>query len=224
MRPATLLELAARARRPAARRAARAARRRGCAATDERGWFRFQRLYDIARSVVRDEADVRRLVLEAAEDERRRRAPAGWRSRSTRASYAARLGGLTAGRRAGPRRRAAAAPRPPASASGWSSRRTGPGTRWTPGPWPGWPRSTPAAAWSASGCPTTSGGAGPRTSPRRSGSPTGPGCSRRRTAASWPGRTACAACLDALGADRVGHGVRVGRGPGAAGPARRRAA
>src|SRR6185437_4042328 len=32
--------------------------------TDERGWFRFQRLYDIARSVIRTEADVRRLMLE----------------------------------------------------------------------------------------------------------------------------------------------------------------
>ncbi len=31
-------------------------------ATDEKGWFRFQRLYDIARSCVRDESDVRRLV------------------------------------------------------------------------------------------------------------------------------------------------------------------
>ena len=39
-------------------------------ATDERGWFRFQRLYDTARSVVRGEADVRRLLREAAEDER----------------------------------------------------------------------------------------------------------------------------------------------------------
>ena len=38
-------------------------------ATDERGWFRFQRLYDAARSVVRGEHDVRRLVLEAARDE-----------------------------------------------------------------------------------------------------------------------------------------------------------
>jgi adenosine deaminase len=38
-------------------------------ATDEKGWFRFQRLYDIARSVLRTEADVRRLLLEAAEDE-----------------------------------------------------------------------------------------------------------------------------------------------------------
>ena len=39
-------------------------------ATDERGWFRFQRLYDIARSVLRTEDDVRRLVREAAEDDR----------------------------------------------------------------------------------------------------------------------------------------------------------
>src|SRR4051812_20436056 len=38
-------------------------------AADEKGWFRFQRLYDVARSVLRTEADVRRLVLEAAEDD-----------------------------------------------------------------------------------------------------------------------------------------------------------
>ena len=38
-------------------------------AADERGWFRFQRLYDIARSVVRTEANVRRLLAEAAQDE-----------------------------------------------------------------------------------------------------------------------------------------------------------
>ena len=36
---------------------------------DERGWFRFQRLYDIARSVLRTPADVRRLILETAQDE-----------------------------------------------------------------------------------------------------------------------------------------------------------
>ena len=30
-------------------------------AADERGWFRFQRLYDTARSVLRTPADVRRL-------------------------------------------------------------------------------------------------------------------------------------------------------------------
>lgn len=39
-------------------------------AADEKGWFRFQRLYDVARSVLRTEADVRRLVREAAEDDR----------------------------------------------------------------------------------------------------------------------------------------------------------
>jgi adenosine deaminase len=36
---------------------------------DERGWFRFQRLYDIARACVRDEQDMRRIVLEAAHDD-----------------------------------------------------------------------------------------------------------------------------------------------------------
>lgn len=36
---------------------------------DERGWFRFQRLYDAARACVRGEADMRRLVREAALDD-----------------------------------------------------------------------------------------------------------------------------------------------------------
>ena len=38
-------------------------------ARDERGWFRFQRLYDAARACVRDEADLRRIVREAAVDD-----------------------------------------------------------------------------------------------------------------------------------------------------------
>lgn len=38
---------------------------------DERGWFRFQRLYDAARACVRGEADMRRIVAEAAEDDAR---------------------------------------------------------------------------------------------------------------------------------------------------------
>lgn len=38
-------------------------------ATDERGWFRFQRLYDAARSCIRSEADMRRVVREAARDD-----------------------------------------------------------------------------------------------------------------------------------------------------------
>ncbi|WP_404353160.1 adenosine deaminase [Phycicoccus jejuensis] len=38
-------------------------------AADERGWFRFQRLYDVARACVRGEADMRRIVREAALDD-----------------------------------------------------------------------------------------------------------------------------------------------------------
>ena len=63
-------------------------------ASDERGWFRFQRLYDIARSVVRAESDVRRLLLEAALDERAE--GSGWLELQIDPSgYAARFGGLT---------------------------------------------------------------------------------------------------------------------------------
>lgn len=36
---------------------------------DERGWFRFQRLYDAARACVRGEADMRRIIAEAAADD-----------------------------------------------------------------------------------------------------------------------------------------------------------
>src|ERR1019366_448647 len=38
--------------------------------TDERGWFRFQRLYDTARAVLRTPADAQRLLSETAQDER----------------------------------------------------------------------------------------------------------------------------------------------------------
>src|SRR5258707_2014192 len=40
---------------------------------DERGWFRFQRLYDTARSVLRTPDDLCRLVREIAEDARAQR-------------------------------------------------------------------------------------------------------------------------------------------------------
>ncbi|HYO38130.1 MAG TPA: adenosine deaminase [Nocardioidaceae bacterium] len=64
-------------------------------AADEKGWFRFQRLYDVARSVLRTEADVRRLVLEAAQDDV---ADGGrWLEIQVDPSgYAARFGGITA--------------------------------------------------------------------------------------------------------------------------------
>jgi len=61
---------------------------------DERGWFRFQRLYDIARSVLRTEADVRRLLAEAAADEHAE--GSGWLEMQIDPSgYANRFGGLT---------------------------------------------------------------------------------------------------------------------------------
>jgi adenosine deaminase len=64
-------------------------------ATDEKGWFRFQRLYDVARSVLRTEDDVRRLVLETAEDDVRD--GGGWLEIQVDPSgYATRFGGITA--------------------------------------------------------------------------------------------------------------------------------
>ena len=64
-------------------------------AADEKGWFRFQRLYDVARSVLRTEGDVRRLVLEAAEDDVRD--GGRWLEIQVDPSgYAARFGGITA--------------------------------------------------------------------------------------------------------------------------------
>ncbi len=60
---------------------------------DERGWFRFQRLYDTARSVLRTPADLRRLFREIAEDERDE--GSGWLEiQIDPTGYAARFGGL----------------------------------------------------------------------------------------------------------------------------------
>jgi len=64
-------------------------------AADEKGWFRFQRLYDIARSVLRSEDDVRRLLRETAEDERAD--GSGWLEIQVDPSgYASRFDGITA--------------------------------------------------------------------------------------------------------------------------------
>src|SRR5215213_10474438 len=63
-------------------------------AADEKGWFRFQRLYDVARSVLRTEGDVRRLVRETAEDDVRD--GGRWLEIQVDPSgYAARFGGIT---------------------------------------------------------------------------------------------------------------------------------
>ncbi|MDF9714547.1 adenosine deaminase [Nocardioides sp. ChNu-153] len=64
-------------------------------AGDEKGWFRFQRLYDVARSVLRTPDDVRRLVREAAEDDVRD--GGRWLEIQVDPSgYGARFGGMTA--------------------------------------------------------------------------------------------------------------------------------
>src|SRR5215469_16616730 len=61
---------------------------------DERGWFRFQRLYDIARSVLRTPDDLYRLVREVAEDELAE--GSGWLEvQSDPSGYAGQYGGVT---------------------------------------------------------------------------------------------------------------------------------
>jgi adenosine deaminase len=64
-------------------------------AADERGWFRFQRLYDVARSVLRTPDDLYRLVLETAEDERAEGSE--WLElQADPSGYTVRFGGITA--------------------------------------------------------------------------------------------------------------------------------
>src|SRR3954465_14860627 len=61
---------------------------------DERGWFRFQRLYDSARSCGRDGDDMRRLVIEAAQDDAAEGSQ--WLEMQVDpTSYAPHVGGLT---------------------------------------------------------------------------------------------------------------------------------
>ena len=93
MRSSTLLELADKygVRLPAALSGGEPPKLR---ATDERGWFRFQRLYDIARSCLRTPEDIQRLVREAAEEDVRD--GSRWLEiQVDPTSYAPRLGGLT---------------------------------------------------------------------------------------------------------------------------------
>ncbi|MFI0898663.1 adenosine deaminase [Streptomyces sp. NPDC020983] len=92
MRPTTLLELADKhgVRLPDALTSGEPPKLR---ATDERGWFRFQRLYDAARSCLRTPDDIHRLVREAAQEEAAD--GSGWLEiQVDPTSYAPRLGGL----------------------------------------------------------------------------------------------------------------------------------
>lgn len=62
---------------------------------DERGWFRFQRLYDTARSVLKTRDDLYRLVREIADDEQVE--GSGWLElQADPSGYAATYGGITA--------------------------------------------------------------------------------------------------------------------------------
>jgi adenosine deaminase len=98
MRPSTVLELAQRhrVRLPEVLEGPlRSGQAVPLSAADERGWFRFQRLYDVARSVLRSPDDVRRLVREAAQDDVAD--GSGWLEIQVDPSgYAARFGGITA--------------------------------------------------------------------------------------------------------------------------------
>lgn len=92
MRSATLIELAAKygVHLPEALSSGEPPKLR---ATDERGWFRFQRLYDLARSCLRSPEDIQRLVREAAEEDLAD--GSGWLEiQVDPTSYAPRLGGL----------------------------------------------------------------------------------------------------------------------------------
>ena len=92
LRPATLAELAAKhgIRLPETLRNQHVLR----LTPDERGWFRFQRLYDAARACVRDADDLRRIVQEAAEDDAAE--GSGWLEMQVDpTSYAPFVGGLT---------------------------------------------------------------------------------------------------------------------------------
>jgi adenosine deaminase len=92
MRPGTLLDLADKygVHLPEALRGGEPPKLR---ATDERGWFRFQRLYDAARSCLRAPEDIQRLVREAAEEDVRD--GSRWLEiQVDPTSYAPRLGGL----------------------------------------------------------------------------------------------------------------------------------
>ena len=96
MRPATLLELADKygVRLPEAlSEALVSGEPPKLRATDERGWFRFQRLYDAARSCLREPEDIQRLVREAAEEDIRD-GSAWLEIQVDPTSYAPRLGGL----------------------------------------------------------------------------------------------------------------------------------
>ena len=206
MRHSTLHDLA-RANRVRLPETLRDSRPLDLEATDERGWFRFQRLYDTARGVVQTESDVRRLLLEAAQDDAAE--GSGWLELQVDPStYARYLGGLT----------------PTVElildAAADAERATGIGigiviaANRTRHPMDARTLARLAARYADAGVvgfglsnDERRGRAGTSSGP--STSPAGPGWPRCRTAVSWAGRlrcgTACAAC------GRIGSGTASAR-------------
>ena len=222
MRHATLLELAARARRAPARRAA--GRLAAAAVGDRRAGL--VPLPAAVRHRPRRASAAATTCAGWCARPRRTSAPtgrAGWRSRSTRPAYAAPFGGITAFLELV---LDAAARRPAAPGVGIGvvvARQPDPAPagRADPGPAGGAVRRTRAS--SGSGCPTTSGGARPRDfAPAVPASPAGRpavGPARRRAARR---RQRALPASTQLGADRVGHGIRAVEDPRRAGSGRRR--
>ena len=179
---------------------------------DERGWFRFQRLYDIARSVLRTEADLRRLVRETAEDERREGSgwleiqvdPSGLRGAFRR--HDRRLGAGPGRRRGRPRAAtgvgigviiAANRTRHPLDARTLARLASGYAGHGVVG----------------FGSATTSGGHRRRFRPGLPDRRRGPGLLAVPHGGELMGPASVRACLDDLNADRIGHGVAAAADP-----------
>ena len=181
-------------------------------AADEKGWFRFQRLYDVARSVLRTEDDVRRLVREAAEDDVRD--GGRWLEIQVDPSgYAARFGGITAFTDL------------VLDCARDAAERTGLGiavviaANRTRHPLDARTLARLAAQYAGRGRGRVRAverrAARPHRGVRRRlrASPSGPACCSRPHGGELRGPDHVRTCLDALGADRLGHGVRSAEDP-----------
>ena len=210
MRHSTLVELADRSG-VSLPEALRDPRPPTLSAADERGWFRFQRLYDTARSVLETPEDVRRLLLEAAEDDRAE--GSRWLEIQVDPSgYAAKFGGLTAFTEL------------VLAAANDASRRAGVGlgvviaANRTRHPYDARTLARLAAQYADRGVV----GFGLSNDERRGAASTFDrafAIARRAGLLSTPhggelaGPQSVRACLDALGATRIGHGVRAAEDP-----------